>query len=197
MLTADASVKQAPKKMSPIQIAAVVIIVFTVTIALFYYVGFFDDFSVNDGSQGLDTNPTPLTPARNLEGAWKTSFPVKFYIKTDFETFGELKDVGSEDRTMTWVITATSNENIVDVEVSFTISNRQLATGSGYTPDVSPTFLTGTISGTRLTLASSGTTIGEFSFTTDIITGTWSDHWSMAYEQEVYTTTNSLVLTRQ
>ena len=197
MLTADASVKQAPKKMSPIQIAAVVIIVFTVTIALFYYVGFFDDFSVNDGSQGLDTNPTPLTPARNLEGTWKTSFPVKFYIKTDFETFGELKDVGSEDRTMTWVITGTSDENVVDVEVSFTVSNRQLATGSGYTPDVSPMFLTGTISGTRLTLTSSGRTIGEFSFTTDIITGTWSDHWSMAYEQEVYTTTNSLTLNRQ
>src|SRR3989304_6525210 len=127
--------------MSPIQIAAIAIIAFTVTIALFYYVGFFDDFSVNDGSQGLNANPTPLTPARNLEGTWKTSFPVKFYIKTDFETFGELKDVGSEDRTMTWVITATSNENGVDVEVSFTVSNRQLATGSGYTPDVSPMFL--------------------------------------------------------
>lgn len=137
-MTADASVKQAPKKMSPIQIAAIVIIAFTVTITLFYYVGFFDDFSVNDGSQGLNTNPTPLTPARNLEGIWKTSFPVKFYIKTDFETFGELKDVGSEDRTMTWVITATSNENVVDVEVSFTVSNRQLATGSGYTPGCVP-----------------------------------------------------------
>ena len=196
-MTAETFVKQAPKKMSPIQIVAIVIIAFTVTVALFYYVGFFDDFSLNDGSQGLDTNPTSLTPARNLEGAWKTSFPVKFYIKTDFETFGELKDVGSEDRAMTWVITATGNENGVDVEVSFTVSNRQLATGSGYTPDVSPMSLTGTISGTRLTLTTGGRTVGEFSFTTDIITGTWSDHWSMAYEQEVYTTTNSLILVRQ
>src|SRR3990170_6760049 len=186
---ATPSVKQLPKKTSKLQTAAIVIIAFTVTIASLYYLGVFDEF------QAL--TPTPLTPARNLEGTWKTTFPVKFYIKTDFDTFGELQDVGSENRTMTWILTATSDENVVDVEVQFTVSNRQLTTGSGYTPDVSPMFLTGTISGTRLTLTSSGTTIGEFSFTTDIITGTWSDHWSMAYEQEVYTTTNSLTLNRQ
>jgi len=144
-----------------------------------------------------------LTPARNLEGTWKTAFPVRFYIKTDFETFGELKDVGSENRTMTWKITETSDENVVNVEFSFTVSNRQLVSGSGYTPDVSLMFLTGTIRGTRLTLTTGGgqfsesRTVGEFSFTTDIITGTWSDHWSMVYEQEVYTATNSLILSKQ
>ena len=181
--------------MSKLQTAAIVIIAFTVTIASLYYLGVFDEF------QAL--SPTPLTPARNLEGTWKTAFPVKFYIKTDFDTFGELKDVGSENRTMTWIITATSDENVVDVEVYFTVSNRQLVTGSGYTPDVSPMFLKGTISGTRLTLKTGGSqlsdsrTVGEFSFTTDIITGTWNDHWSMVYEQEIYTTTNSLILTRQ
>ncbi len=46
----------------------------------------------------------PLTLARNLEGTWRTTFPVKFYIKTDFET-SELQDVGSENRTMIWKIT--------------------------------------------------------------------------------------------
>jgi hypothetical protein len=167
---------------------------------VFYYVGFFDEFPTSPQQNGYEqTTPssTSLTPARDLEGTWKTTFNVKFYIKTDFETFGELQDVGSEDRTMTWIITATNDENMVDVEVSFTVSNRQLETGSGYTPDVSPMFLTGTISGTRLTLTSSDRTIGEFSFTTDIITGTWSDRWSMAYEQEVYTQANALVLSRQ
>ena len=192
---ATPSVKQLPKKMSKLQTAAIVIIAFTITIASLYYLGVFDEF------QAL--SPTPLTPARNLEGTWKTTFAVKFYINTDFDTFGELQDVGSENRTMTWIITAASDENVVDVEVQFTVSNRQLVTGSGYTPDVSPMFLKGLISGTRLTLKTGGSqlsdsrTVGEFSFTTDIITGTWNDHWSMVYEQEVYTATNSLILTRQ
>ncbi len=187
--------------MSKLQNAAIVVIAFTVTIAAFYYLGVFDEFQ-GVTNQNTPTNATPnpvsLTPARNLEGTWKTAFPVTFYIKTDFETFGELQDVGSENRTMTWIITATGDENVVNVEVQFAVSNRQLVSDSGYTPDVSPMFLKGTISGTRLTLTTGDNgTIGEFNFTTDIITGTWSDHWSMAYEQEVYTATNNLVLTRQ
>ena len=191
--------------MSKLQTVAVVIIAFTVTLAVFYYAGLFDEFLVPSQNMPEDTAPnsTPLTPARNLEGTWKTAFPVRFYIKTDFETFGELKDVGSENRTMTWIITGTSDEKIVNVEVRFAVSNRQLAADSGYTPDVSPNFYTGTISGTRLTLTEGGgqfsesRTVGEFSFTTDVMTGTWSDRWSMAYEQEVYTQTNKLVLARQ
>jgi len=193
-LAAAPSDKQ-PKKMSKLQTAAIILIAFAVVMATFYYLGVFDDF------QAIDAEPTPepktLSPARNLEGTWKTAFPVTFYIKTDFETFGELQDVGSENRSMTWTITATNDENMVNVEVQFTASNRQLVSGSGYTPDVSPMFLEGTISGTRLTLKTGDRTIGEFSFTTDIITGTWSDRWSMVYEQEVYTKTNGLTLTRQ
>ena len=74
------------------------------------------------------TNPTTspnLSPARDLIGTWETSFATKFYIKTDFAT-GSLQDVGSEDRTMTWIITSTSDENIVNVEVHFSTSNQQL-----------------------------------------------------------------------
>jgi hypothetical protein len=181
-----------PKKMSKLQTAVIIVIAFTVTIAAFYYLGVFDEFQDVDST----SDSASLTPARNLEGTWKTTFPVKFYIKTDFETFGELQDVGSENRTMTWTITATNDENIVNVEVYFTVSDRQLASDSGYTPDVSPMFLEGVISGTRLTLKTGDRTICECNFTTDIITGTWSDHWSMVYEQEVYTATNSLILTR-
>lgn len=194
-MTATTSSKQ-PKKMSKLQTAAIIIIASTVTIAAFYYLGVFDEFqaSTNPNMQ----NPTALTSARNLEGTWKTAFPVTFYIKTDFETFGTLQDVGSENRTMTWTITTASDENVVNVEVQFTVSNRQLIADSGYTPDVSPIFLKGLISGTRLTLETSdNSTIGVFNFTTDIITGTWDDHWSMVYEQEVYTATNTLILTRQ
>ena len=181
--------------MSKLQTAAIIGIAFTMTIATFYFLGIFDEFQ----ALSSDPEPTqpPLTPVRNLEGTWKTTFPVKFYIKTNFETFGELEDVGSENRTMTWIITATNDENTVNVEVYFTASDRQLVANSGYTPDVSPMFLEGVISGTRLTLKTGDRIICECNFTTDIITGTWSDYWSMVYEQEVYTTTNSLILTRQ
>jgi len=145
--------------------------------------------------QPTTVNPT-LTAARDLVGTWQTSSATKFYIKTDFAT-GQLEDVGSEDRTMTWTITATGDENTVDVEVQFSYSNRQLIDQSGYTPDVSPMFLTGTISGSRLTLQDGDRTVGTFDFTSDIIHGTWDDHWTLAFEQEVYTSTNGLTLMRQ
>jgi hypothetical protein len=175
--------------MSKLQTAAIIVIACTITIAIFYSMGIFDEFQ--------DTDSTHLTPARKLEGTWKTTFPVKFYIKTDYQTFDQLEDVGSENRTMTWTITATSDENIVNVEVRFTVSDRQLVPDSGYTPDVSPMFLEGVISGTRLTLKTGDRTICECNFTTDIITATWNDHWNMVYEQQVYTATNNLILTRQ
>ena len=95
------------KQTSKLQIAAVAIIAFTVTLGSLYYFGVFDEFQAQ--------NCPTLTPARNLEGTWKTAFPVRFYIKTDFETFGKLKDVGSENRTMTWKITETSDEKVVNV----------------------------------------------------------------------------------
>lgn len=187
-----------PHKISPIKVVIVAFIAFTVTFALFYVILFMSDtqspFEQNNFGD-TTVNPQTLSPARKLAGTWKTSFPVKFYIRTDFET-GDLVDIGSEERRMSWVITATNGENIVDIEVSFVASNQQLS-GFGYTPDVSPMYFTGTISGTKLTLTTDDRTIGTFSFTTDIITGTWDDRWSMAYGQEVYTTTNSLVLTRQ
>ena len=64
-------------------------------------------------------------------------------IATDYDNFGQLTDVGSEDRTMTWTITSTDKENIVFVYIEFSYSNRQLTAGSAYTPDVSPMQLTG------------------------------------------------------
>ncbi len=187
-----------PRKMSPIKIVAVAFIAFTVTFALLYAILFMSDtqspFEQNN-FEDTTVNPQTLSPARKLAGTWKTAFPVKFYIRTDFET-GELVDIGSEDRKMSWIITATNNEDLVNIEVSFTVSNQQIS-GFGYTPDVSPMYFIGTVSGTRLILTADDRTVGTFSFTTDIITGTWDDQWNMAYGQEVYTTTNSLVLNRQ
>jgi hypothetical protein len=189
---------------TPFILIGVVLISFTVTfVALYAFV--IQPFVLADGDF---QNPTPmptmtmaptvkpsLSPARNLIGTWETSAATNFYIRTDFAT-GEMQNVGSEDRTMTWIITAGDNENTLNIEVHFTGSNRQLSDQSGYTPDVSPMFFTGTISGSRLTLTGSDGTIGQFNFTTDNIKGTWNDQWTGVYSQQVYTATDGLILTR-
>jgi hypothetical protein len=193
---------------TPFIIAGVALIPFSITFAALwvFVIQPFDATNIN-----FPTNPpttsTPqstvnpsLSPARNLVGTWETSLPVKFYIKTDFVS-GILEDVGSQNRSMTWIITSTDNENVVNVEAQFSTSNTQLVDGSGYTPDASPMFLQGTISGLTLTLYASDTSadrvVGTFEFTSDIINGTWDDQWSLAYEQEVYTSVNGLTLSRQ
>ena len=191
---------------TPIIIIAIALIAFTVTFVALYVLVIQpfqlpdDTFTTPTQTPTQTPHPTTnpsLSPARNLEGTWKTSFPTKFYIKTDFSS-AQLQDVGSENRTMTWVITSTNNENVVKIEITFVSSNRDLVSDSGYTPDVSPMYAQGIISGSRLTLQSSGDgTIGQFDFTSDIIHGTWDDSWTSAYSQEVYTATNGLTLARQ
>ena len=176
------------------QVIPVIILVASVIGAL-YFSGFFDNISMSTSNV--------LTPTRDIVGTWKTSFSTKFTIATDFSS-DQLENVGSENRTMTWTITSTNQENIVYVNVEFTISNRQLVYDSGYTPDVSFMQLTGIINGTQLTLtrADSGPikqigSVGVFTFTTDNMEGTWHDHWSGVYEQNVYTLTNGLKLIKQ
>ena len=105
---------------------------------------------------------------------------------------------------MTWTITGTSDEHVVLVNVQFDYSNRQLASASGYTPDTSFMQLTGIINGTQLTLTKGNAgpieqigTVGEFTFTSTQMEGTWHDHWNGVWEQNVYTSTNGLKLTKQ
>jgi hypothetical protein len=182
--TSQEAVKAAVKpKMGPI--VPIVIIIISIFGAM-YFSGVFDGLFV-------------LGPARDLVGTWKTSFATKFNIEIDGGY------VGYEYRMQTWKITATDNENIVDIEVTYTYSNRSLISYSGYTPDVSPVSYQGIIIGTRLTIKAPSDqfmtdyygSIGEFSFTTSLIEGTWHDHWEMVYEQNVYTATNGLKLTKQ
>jgi len=186
---------QTKNKMKASQIIPIVILIVSIVGAL-YFTGFLNDFTDNSLS-----NAGKLTPTRDIEGTWTTTLSTQFTIATDYENFGQLTDVGSEDRTMTWTITGTSDEHTVIVNVQFTYSNRQLIQGSGYTPDVSPMQLTGTINGTQLTLTKGNVgpieqigAIGVFTFTSNQMEGTWHDHWNGAYEQKVYTTTNALKL---
>jgi hypothetical protein len=196
-----------PNKVKATQIIPVIIIIGSVVGAL-YFAGFFDDFLSDQGF--IDANDSGfsdggiLTPTRDIEGTWKTTFATEFIIATDYENFGTLADVGTEDRTMTWTITGTSDEHVVRVDVEFSYSNRQLASGSGYTPDVSPMQLTGIINGTQLTLTRGDVgpieqigSVGVFTFTSTQMQGTWHDHWSGVYEQNVYTLINDLKLMKQ
>jgi hypothetical protein len=112
--------------------------------------------------------------------------------------------VGTEKRTVTFKITGTGQENIVNIEVSYTYSDRQLISGSGYIPDVSPMTYQGTVNGTQLTVTQSDQgpihqigSVGVFTFTTHQMQGTWHDHWEGVYEQNVYTQTNELKLIKQ
>ena len=190
--------QSAKRKVKIGQITPVVILAVSVVGAL-YFKGFFN-------SSISVTTPTPasvLTPTRDIAGTWQTTFSTKFNIATDSSS-NQFSDVGSENRTMTWMITATSQENIVNVKVEFIYSNRQLMPDSGYTPDVSPVFLTGTINATQLTLTTPDSgpikqigSVGAFTFTAGTMVGTWHDHWSGVYEQNVYTPTDGLKLAKQ
>ncbi len=105
---------------------------------------------------------------------------------------------------MTFKITDTSQENIVNVEVSYTYLDRQLISGSGYIPDVSPMTYKGIIKGTQSIITQSDQgpihqigSVGVFTFTTHQMEGTWHNDWEGVYEQNVYTQTNELKLIKQ
>ena len=162
----------------------------------FYFSGFFDGFTDSMGGT--------LTPTRDIEGTWKTTLATEFILATDYDDFETLKDIGTEDRSMTWTISATDNENIVFVNVEFAVSNRQMTSGSGFIGDVSPMQLTGIINGTQLTLTKKDVgpikqigSVGVFTFTATQMEGTWHDHWTGVYEQNAYTATNGLKLMKQ
>jgi hypothetical protein len=162
-----------------------------------YFSGFFDDFT-NSSGNGV------LTPTRDIVGTWKTTFSTEFILATDYEDFTTLQDIGTENRTMTWTITATNDENIVNVDVEFRITSKNIASGSGYIEDISPMQLTGIINGTQLTLTKDSVggidqigSVGVFTFTSTQMQGTWHDHWEGVWEQNVYTITNGLKLMKQ
>jgi hypothetical protein len=191
-------------KLAASQVIPVVIIIVSFVGAL-YFTGFFEDAFSNDIFSNHDSfsDSDKLTPTRDIEGTWTTAFATEFTIATDFQ-FGQLSDVGTEHRTMKWSITSTDNEHAVIVDVEFTSSNRQVIAGSGFIPDLSPMQLTGTINGTQLTLTKKSfspieqiDSVGVFTFTSTHMQGTWHDHWTGVYEQNVYTSTNGLKLTKQ
>ncbi len=188
--------KQGKGKIKINQVIPVVIIIVSITGAL-YFSGFFDDtFAL--------TPAGVLTPTRDVDGTWKTTLPATFNIATDYQNFGQIENVGSEERTMTWTISPTNDNNIVLVTVEFSYANRQLIDDSGYVPDASFMQLRGIVNGTQLTLTKEDAgpinqvePVGVFTFTSTLMEGTWHDHWNGVWEQNVYTSTNGLKLIKQ
>ncbi len=132
--------------------------------------------------------------AGNISGTWTGT--ADFNIATDANTFdGTLEYFGYETREVTWVITSQSSG--FEIEYTYDLISRDLQDGSMYVPDVTPTYLTGTLSGSTLTVEMDGRVVGTFAVDGNTMTGTWDDEWAMLYAQRVYTDANSLVLTKQ
>ena len=172
------------------------------TITLFTIIFF---FLANLFDCQKDDEPSVLSPARNLEGIWTTTFPndpVKFYIQTDFCS-NNLQDVATQDRTITWEVEEI-DDNTVFITLNFSTSNfeivNQNCNPTGYVPDTSTAFLTGIISSSGITIYeydNLSNELGKFTFTTDLMQGTWNDSWCSVYCQRVYTLTNEYKLTLQ
>ena len=107
---------QSAKPKSHVKVSTIIpVVILTVcVVGALYFSGFFSDFSItpNDGTTDGGDNGI-LTPTRDIEGIWTTTFATEFKIATDYQTFGTLEDVGSELRTMTWKIHFTTDENRV------------------------------------------------------------------------------------
>ncbi|BDU68483.1 hypothetical protein GETHOR_05840 [Geothrix oryzae] len=156
------------------------------------------------GGAGDGQNAPVLTPARTLVGTWKAPLPTTVNISTDScsNALNTMTLAGTQPWTVTFVITAGSDENHVYVQMSFTRGTYAPVSATACSnpilvPEVSPMFLTGVISSTRLTLYNGSTSAGVFNFTTDILTGTFDYTWNGIYSQREYTATNGMTLLRQ
>lgn len=148
---------------------------------------------------GIPPTTVLLTSARDLVGTWKTRFASTVYYDTDWCT-DEPSRVASQPWNVSFVITPGTDDNHVNVEMSFTTGGFTVINGcpgTGIVPEVSPLNFTGTVSASKLILSSGTQAVGEFNYTTDILTGTFDYTWSMVYAQRDYTATNALILLRQ
>lgn len=144
------------------------------------------------------SNDGALSAARDLAGTWKTSIPVAVYFKTDWCTPSPSL-VASQDWNATWVITPGADDNTVNVQMNFSTSNSHVIAGcpdTGVVPEVSPMFLTGTISSSHLTLKMDSQVVGDFTFTNNNMQGDLNYLWCAGFCQVEYTQNRELILAR-
>lgn len=147
--------------------------------------------SIDGGSTSTSTGGGGVG---NISGTWVGT--ANFNIATDANTFdGTLEYFGYETRAVTWEITPQSGG--YEIEYTYNLISRNLQEGSMYVPDVTPIYLSATLSGSTLTVETDGRVVGTFTVSGNTMTGTWDDEWAMIYTQRVYTETNGLTLTKQ
>lgn len=156
-------------------------------------------------SAGCKKDETPLlTPARKLEGTWKTPYPFKIYYETTFCDFSTYQLMATEYWSVTWEITedaSDANGNTVNIAMTYLdtgITYIQLCMGStGITPMVRPSFFTGKISGAYLDVFAGTRQVGHFSFTTDNMEGNWDNQFCVLSCERDYSVNNEFKLQLQ
>jgi hypothetical protein len=148
---------------------------------------------------GCSDSSGPLSAARNLVGTWTTAFPVPVYFDNTWCSSSPTT-VLSQDWDATWVITKGDNDNTVNIQMNFSTSNSQNLGGcpdTGVVPEVSPLFLTGNISGSKMTLMAGQDSAGVFDFTTDNIQGDFDYTWCELDCQREHSENRTFILGKQ
>ena len=113
-----------------------------------------------------------LSPARNIEGTWKTPFAEKFYLSTN--KCGGYARFAEQNQKLTWSIIAISDNQVIinnttDYQGSFTIYN--LCAQQPVPVSYLVSSMTGTISSSQMDLFIGNEKVGSMSFTSNNLTG--------------------------
>lgn len=134
-----------------------------------------------------ETSNAPLTPARQLEGTWRSAINIPMNYQTDF--CGPKQVVGTSTWNVTWILTAVQGfTNVLDVEMRYTTTgmtrvNSACGSGStGWLPLPSPIFLRMTVSSSAFTAVDNGNGISvSGSYTSNLMNGTWVHYDCVIY----------------
>lgn len=114
-----------------------------------------------------------ITPARNIEGTWRTPFAVKFYLSTD--KCGGFVRYADQDQKLTWTITSLSDNEVIinsnaSYKSSFNIYNICSQQPVPVAYDVSSA-MTGIVSSSQMDMYVGSTKVGSMSITSNNLTG--------------------------
>ncbi len=133
-------------------------------------------------NQKINLLTSLLTSARNLEGTWKTAIPVTIYTNVPC----------SKSCNVTFIIYPGLDNNHPNINIEIVGTSA----GCSFPLDI---YATGTISSTNLVVENIDWSwgVGNFNFTTDILTGTLDCTIDYGTEEHYWTNTNELILIRQ
>jgi hypothetical protein len=156
------------------------------------------------GGASAPALPAARTQTRTLIGTWKTAVPTSMSFSTDSCSNAPttMTLAGTEPWTVLWVITAGTDENHVNVQMTFTRGAFTSVTPTAcaspiLVQETSPMELSGVISFGQLKLFNGATPAGVFTFTADNLTGTFDYTYTGIYSQREYSATNGMILLRQ